>query len=182
MAKAREKTLTVIGIDPGETTGWAKITIPLNSMFGNAPGRIIDHQTGEVTGPETAQAQTICRILKRYVWPTVAIEDFDLHTDVRSREVLAPVRVAAKIHFCLETGMAGTVVGIEWQMPKLAFDTMPDHRLKKIGLYQPGSEHRKDATRHAMTLIRRAKVSSKLADRIFHWPGDGDPHGGEQIS
>lgn len=179
MAKGQppEATLTVIGIDPGETTGWAKITIPRDSMFGDAPGAIIDFKHGELTGPETAQAQTFCRIAKRYIWPAIALEDFIHRTDVTSREVLAPVRVGAKIHFCIETGMAGSVVGVEWQLPALAFETMPDHRLKKAGLWVAGSAHIRDAARHAMTLIRRAKADPKLAARIFHWPGDGDLEG-----
>jgi hypothetical protein len=184
MAKGQkeEPVLHVIGIDPGETTGWAKITIPRDSMFGDAPGKIVDLKTGELTGPESAQALTMARILKRYIWPTVALEDFTLRTDVTSREVLAPVRVAAKIHLCIECGMAGSVIGVEWQLPSLAFETMPDNRLRKAGLWVEGSTHKRDAARHAMTLIRRAKNNPKLAERIFHWPGDGDPHGAEALT
>jgi hypothetical protein len=177
-----EPHLTVIGIDPGETTGWAKISIPRDSMFGDAPGEILDFKHGEFTGPETAQAKTFCRIAKRYIWPTIALEDFTLRTSVTSREVLAPVRVAAKIHLCIELGMAGSVIGVEWQLPAMAFDTMPDNRLRKAGLWVEGGEHERDAARHAMTLIRRAKRDPKLAARVFHWPGDGDPHGAEALT
>ena len=119
-------------------------------------------------GPETGQAQTFCRIAKRYIFPAVVIEDFDNRRALRNREYLAPVRVASKIEFCIQTGMAGQVTGHEWQMPSLAFETAPDDRLKKWGLYPPGPEHPKDATRHAITLIRRAKKDPKLARRIFH--------------
>lgn len=177
-----QPSLTVIGVDPGETTGWAKITIPRDSIFGDEPGAILDFKHGELTGPETAQALTFCRIAKRYIWPTIALEDFTLRTSVTSREVLAPVRVGAKIHFCIETGMAGSVVGFEWQLPSLAMETMPDNRLEKAGLWVEGSAHIRDAARHAMTLIRRAKRDEKLAARIFHWPGDGDPHGAEVLT
>jgi len=160
--------LVVIGIDPGVTTGWAKITIPMDSIFGDEPGEIIDWKYGMLDGPETGQAQTFCRIAKRYIFPAVAIEDFDNRRPLRNREYLAPVRVASKIEFCIQTGMAGQVTGHEWQMPSLAFETAPDDRLKKWGLYPPGPEHPKDATRHAITLIRRAKKDPKLARRIFH--------------
>lgn len=175
-------SLTVIGVDPGETTGWAKITIPRNSIFGDAKGKILDFKHGELTGPETAQAIAFCRIAKRYIWPTIALEDFTLRTNVTSREVLSPVRVAAKIHFCIETGRAGSVIGVEWQLPATAMETMPDNRLEKAGLWVEGSEHIRDAARHAMTLIRRAKRDPKLAQRVFHWPGDGDPHGAEALT
>lgn len=174
-------TLTVIGIDPGETTGWAKISIPRDSIFGDEPGRIVDFQHGEWTGPETAHALAFCRVAKRYIWPAVVVEDFTLRTSVTSREVLAPVRVGAMIRFCVQTSMAGSVVGFEWQLPSLAFETMPDNRLEKAGLWVEGSAHIRDAARHAMTLIRRAKRDPKLAARIFHWPGDGDPHGAEAL-
>jgi hypothetical protein len=160
--------LVVIGIDPGVTTGWAKITIPMDSIFGDEPGEIIDWKYGMLDGPETGQAQTFCRIAKRYIFPAIAIEDFDNRRPLRNREYLAPVRVASKIEFCIQTGMAGQVTGHEWQMPSLAFETAPDDRLKRWGLYPPGPEHPKDATRHARTLIRRAKKDPKLARRIFH--------------
>lgn len=176
MAKqpAEEKCLTVIGVDPGETTGIAVIRIPLDTMYGDAKGRIVTHWTTELSGPETAQAQTFCRIAKRYIWPAVALEDFSLRTKVTSREVLASPRVASKIHFCIETGMAGEVTGLEWQMPAMAFETMPDDRLRKAGLWTTGSDHIRDASRHAMTLIRRAKADEKLRRRIFHYPGHHD--------
>lgn len=174
--------LTVIGIDPGETTGWAKIDIPRDSIFGEEPGEILDFKHGELNGPESAQALTFCRIAKRYIWPTIALEDFTLRTSVTSREVLAPVRVAAMIRFCVDTSMAGSVIGLEMQLPAMAFETMPDNRLRKAGLWVEGSAHIRDAARHAMTLIRRAKADQKLAARIFHWPGDGDPHGGEKLT
>jgi len=163
-----ERNLTVIGIDPGVTTGWAKITIPIDSIFGMASGEILDWQYGVLDGPETAQAQTFCHIAKRYIWPAVAIEDFDNRKPLRNREYLAPVRVASKIQFAIEIGLAGQCCGLEWQMPAMAMETAPDHRLKKWDLYPPGPDHQKDATRHAITLIRRAKKDPKLARRIFH--------------
>jgi hypothetical protein len=160
--------ITVIGIDPGVTTGWAKITVPVASIFGDAPGEILDWKYGVLDGPETAQAQTVCRIAKRYIFPTIALEDFINNKLNKSREYLAPVRVASKIQFCVQTGLAGQIAGLEWQMPTLAFETAPDHRLKKWGLYPEGPDHPKDATRHAITLIRRAKSDLKLARRVFH--------------
>lgn len=167
-----EKCLTVIGVDPGETTGVAVIRIPLDTMYGDAPGRIVSHFTIELTGPETAQAQTFCRVAKRYIWPAIAMEDFSLRTSVTSREVLAPVRMASKIQFCVDTGLAGPVTGWEWQMPAMAKETMPDNRLEKAGLYTKGSDHIRDASRHAMTLIRRAKQDERLRRRVFHYPGN----------
>lgn len=173
MAKPQQdhKLLTVIGIDPGVTTGWAKITVPQDSIFGDAPGEIIDWQSGELTGPETAQAMTFCHIAKRFIYPAIALEDFSIEKPQRGREFLAPVRVASKIQLCIEISLAGSCCGLEWQMPRLAFDTATDDRLKKWGLYKPGSPHERDATRHAITLIRRAKTDAKLADRIFHRVG-----------
>jgi hypothetical protein len=182
---ATRHTLTVIGVDPGVTTGWAAITVPTDTIFGDAPGEIVSHRWGMLEGPESAQAKAFCRIAKRYIWPTMAMEDFDArkpqHTSHDS-PYLAPVRVAAVIKFCIQTGMAGAVCGLEWQMPGIAMDTATDERLKTWGLYTPGKDHPKDATRHAITLIRRAKADAKLRNRIFHWPGDGDPHGGEQLT
>lgn len=162
--------LTVIGIDPGVSTGWAAITVPRASIFGDAPGKIISWKHGVLEGPETAQAKTFCQIAQRYIYPAIALEDFDNRKQIRTNHesaYLAPVRVASKIQLCIELGMAGACCGLEWQMPSQAMETAPDERLKKWELYPPGRDHPKDATRHAITLIRRAKNDPKLARRIF---------------
>lgn len=171
MAKQVQRPmLTVIGVDPGVTTGWAAITVPRESIFGEAPGEIVNWVHGCLDGPETAQAQAFCRIAKRYIYPAIALEDFDArkpqHTSHDS-PYLSPVRVASKIQMAIELSMAGACCGLEWQMPSLAMDTAPDERLKRWGLYPPGRDHPKDATRHAITLIRRAKADKRLRERIF---------------
>lgn len=172
---AKRYLLTVIGIDPGVTTGWAAITIPRDSIFGDEPGEIVSWKHGMIDGPETSQVQTLCRIARRYLYPAIALEDFDPRKPLRGGHetpYLAPVRVASKIQMAIDLSMFGSCTGLEWQMPSLAMDTATDERLKRWGLYPPGKDHPKDATRHAITLIRRAKESPKLRERIFSpYPG-----------
>jgi hypothetical protein len=136
----------------------------------------VEWHHGIFEGPETAQVQAFCRIARRHIYPAIAMEDFDAHqpqsTD-HSSPYLAPVRVASKIQMAIDLSMAGSCCGLEWQMPSLAMSTATDDRLKKWGLYPPGRDHPKDATRHAITLIRRAKSNERLRTRIFApYPGE----------
>lgn len=164
----RLTTLTVVGIDPGTTTGWAAIRVPTKTIFGDEPGRIEEWECGDVTGPEDGQVTALCHILKRFPYPAVALEDFRVKRLSKEESYLSPVRVGAKLRFAIAMSMAGDVTGVEMQMPELAMETAPDSRLKTWGLYEAGPDHKKDATRHAITLIRRAKADQKLRYRIFH--------------
>jgi hypothetical protein len=162
-------TIAVVAIDPGITTGWALLHVPIGSIFGDEHGAIELHETGEFDGPETSQVKAICRLLKRRyasttLAPALVIEDFEPRKLSKDKDYLAPVRVGAKLAFAVDLGMAGDIGTPVWQMPSLAMSTATDDRLKAWKLYQPGSEHRKDATRHAITFIRRATKDRSLRE------------------
>jgi hypothetical protein len=167
-------TLADVAIDPGVTTGWALLHVPADSIFHykDTLATIELHETGEFDGPETAQVKAICRLLKRRYdsvmsAPALVIEDFEPRKLSKDKDYLAPVRVGAKLAFAVDLGMAGDVATPAWQMPSLAMSTATDERLKAWKLYQPGSEHRKDATRHAITFIRRAKSDRSLRESAW---------------
>ena len=160
-----------MGIDGGITTGWSAIGVPANSIYGNAPGKIKFKQQGELNGPRTGQVMSICHIAKRLMAEqssrlVIVGEGFTVKQVNHLQEYLESPRLIAALKFAIETNFANGATFIE-QQPKMAFDTAPDDRLESWGLYVPGYEHARDATRHAITIIRRAKTDVHLRNRIW---------------
>jgi hypothetical protein len=167
------KTLFALAVDPGMTTGWAVIGVPEGSIYGNEKGAIEEFETGEVMGNFTGQARGLAHIARRFQNVkspnniALIIEDFDPRHHVRSEEYLSPVKLAAMLTYATDMGHLGGITGPFWQMPSLAKETATDDRLKAWKLYKPGSEHIKDATRHAITFIRRTKGSKALREQAW---------------
>ena len=93
---------------------------------------------------------------------------------LKSEELLSPVRITSVVEFLVATGYVGRFAPRPWvkQQPSDAMNTATDLRLKEWGLYHAdGNEHARDATRHAITLLRRAKGQrdGKLLKHL--WPG-----------
>jgi hypothetical protein len=148
--------LVLIGLDPGGTTGWALLVIGQDAMLEpelKILNNIALYSFGEFKGDEHKQVDAIEDMLE--LWPGAAVvrEDFILRTQNKSREVLSPVRLGFAIDHLLYS--RNRVVFT--QQPSLAKSTATDDRLKSWGLYRPGSEHARDATRHAITFARRVK-------------------------
>jgi hypothetical protein len=165
--------LHVLGIDPGGTTGWALLTVPRGSIYGTERGRFIGHDWGQFYGAEPDQAEAICRLVREIqsldykIGPAVVIEDFQLNTHVRGEELLSPVRLAAMIRYASHLRRLGDARVI-LQHRQIAKTTATDERLQAWGLYHKGEEHARDATRHAVTAIRRAKASPELRSEMWN--------------
>lgn len=150
------KELVLVGLDPGGTTGWAVLMIGREAML-DPELRILNnialYTHGEITGDEHSQIDEIEGMIDS--WPGCAVvrEDFTLRTQNKDKSVLSPVRLGFGIdHIMYKRGRQ-----IFTQEPSLAKVTATDDRLKSWGLYRPGSEHARDATRHAITFARRLK-------------------------
>lgn len=167
--------LHVIGIDPGGVTGWAWLTIPRLSMFGDEDPQILRWDYDEVAGPENKQVEELCRIAREVqglsykVGPALVVEDFDLGgTESRDKEdVLSPVRIAAKLDYAVSLGKAGDSQ-LVMQSRSIAKQTMTDERLKRSRLYIEGHKDARDGMRHAVTALRRARNSGKFRDRLWN--------------
>ena len=158
---------TVIAFDPGGTTGWCVMTVHYEALLSDdypILDNIIHHSQGELLGDEIGQLDEIASLFD--VWDSAAIvfEDFQLRTLAAE---LSPVRIKAVAEYIAATMFlpARTVFD---QMPSLAMTTATDERLKSWGLYHKGEEHARDAERHAITFLRRAKTNRKL--RTAAWP------------
>lgn len=164
----------VIGIDPGVTTGWARLTVPRASLYGGARGAILDWDSGEVFGPEEEQVKLLGRLaretqgLSYQVGPALVVEDFELMTDVLGEDVLSPVRIGAMLRYAAFRNELGDS-RVFFQHRGQAKSTATDERLKAWGLYIRGSDHERDAMRHAITALRRASTSEDIRDELWNF-------------
>lgn len=151
--------------DPGGKTGWSVFGVHADAI--NDPEcRIIDNiefwSLGEYFGPERGQASDMYGLVEQ--WPTAKIimEDFVLRRFSSARELLSPVRICARFEGWMDA--CNDERPIILQQPSLAMTTITDDRLKKMGLYNAtvGKEHGRDAVRHGLTWLKRAK---KLAEQ-----------------
>lgn len=153
-----EELYTVLGYDPGGTTGWAAIGVYKEAIL-DPEFRITDNiafwTAGEFIGNEEDQVD--CMIALTHAWPEARIvcEDFVLRKFNSARELLSPVRITAMFRY----GIRDSNRAIILQQPSLAMTAVTDARLKKLGFWPPlsGQEHARDAVRHAFTWLRRAK-------------------------
>lgn len=170
--------LHVIGIDPGENTGWCRLTIPRTSIYGKEPGEIVEWDYGEFTGPEPHQVRDICRLVRETqsldfgVGPALVVEDFDIPPEAPTTDpvLLIPVRIAAMLRYAQFMGQLGPDALVMLQGRTDAKGTATDERLKLWGLYTAGSDHVRDATRHAIVAVRRAKAKVEVRNAMWADP------------
>jgi hypothetical protein len=188
--------LEVFGVDPGGTTGWATIWIPTANVILRDVDIFDDaeYDCGQWTGTEGWQSQEFRFAMKEFRGP-VLCEDFILRKFRQDADLLAPVRMTARIeqqiwevNTARMTGGLYTDPGWEveadrkfaidrgsWdgirfkkQQPSLAKSTATDDRLKKWGMYEKGQPHARDAVRQCATFLRRAKTDRRLL--LWGWP------------
>lgn len=157
----------VISFDPGGTTGWSIFQCHPESLIQNDV-RVLDNidywKMGQFSGLENKQATECFELVKSWPGCAVVIEDFILRKMSKDEDLLAPVRLIAKIELLLwQEGIRSFR-----QQPSEAKTTATDERLKSWGLYVPGEEHARDASRHSITWLRKTKEKAKL--RVYSWP------------
>jgi hypothetical protein len=172
MAFIQRDLVYVIGIDGGGTTGYGIIGVTRASIFGDAPHEIKHWKTGSVTGNYTRQVLNLRAIISTYYDPfyslAIAAESFSPRKPIQTEEFLSPVYINARLQFLRDTGRIKAP--LFYQTPSQAMETASDARLKQWGLYQPGPDHPKDGTRHAITFIRRAMEDTSRALARQAWP------------
>lgn len=170
-----ERNIHVIGIDPGGTTGWCRITIPRASVFDGARSEILSWETGEITGTEPEQVRKIgwlarsAQGLAYKTGPALVVEDWTIEPMARTTDPasLSPIRIGAMLVYAGERHELGDS-SVTFQDRALAKGTCTDERLKEWGMWPKGSSHERDATRHAITALRRAKRSAEFRSAL--WP------------
>jgi len=175
LTKGKTRRLWVEGIDFGRTTGIGLISVPRESIYGNEPGRILSHHSWEVTGTFRMQIRQVCAIALRIANRTspclMVAEDFDLGGNkltgqASEADVVISARMGAALQYAVECGHADNSI-LMYQGRTIAFQTAKDERLRKWGLWDVGSDHKRDANRHAITMIRRIANGSVNPQEIW---------------
>lgn len=175
MQRASE-VLELRAYDPGGTTGWAHVWLPTACLAPGGPSILqsIEFEVGQLAGSDRRQGRGLATQLGDFVGPVV-IEDFILRKFSAGRDLLAPVRMIARIEqiieLLLEYGYEpedrGRVLRVYKQLPALAKSTCTDERMRRWGIWTPGKPHANDALRHAVTFLRRCLVDGGLAAEAF---------------
>lgn len=161
--------LTVVWFDPGPETGWCVLQVDDWRAHSDPVLSRVRHWAagvffGLTLNENIDEAVELCRLWNEAVY---GCEDFHLMTDVRGKEVLAPIKVQAGLTYALWT--AG--IEIETQMPSEAA-AINDDRLRRWGFWVPGAEYddARSATRHALTFLKKAIANPRIAARA--WGGE----------
>ena len=178
---------TIIAIDPGGTTGWSLMSVHPECLT-DPEARVLEnlhvHQHGQVdcgshrgnldtslhsgisTDGEFGGVYDLAKFIRSWPVSAVVIEDFQLRQQRMDRELLSPVRITAAL------GYSMWLTGRDYhvQSPGDAKRVCSDERLKEWKLYDPvgGLVHARDADRHALLFLRKAKA--KKAFREQAWP------------
>ena len=182
---------TIIGVDPGQTTGVVMLSVDADALLGaKHTGDGLQHHIRiersfqvDCTPPwENKGAETIANLAIGYANAAIACEDFiiDFKKIDQQRSTLSPVRIIAKIEYALWRVGAEysdkSAIGdsrINFQSASLAKTTCTDERLKEWGLYDRTSGvHARDAMRHAFFFLRACRGNSiKAAEKRWKaWP------------
>ena len=151
----------VLWIDPGGVSGVACIWFDPLAVSQGQPLRrsILAWHERFLHGPRTGRRGQISsflrlqKLLAQEPGLAVGVEDFVVRQANMSREFLDPVRINEPIIWYNSIKGRDTHV----QSPSDAKNTFDDGRLKEMGMYTPGPDHVRDATRHCLLHIRKMK-------------------------
>jgi hypothetical protein len=177
---------TVISLDPGGTTGWSVFSVEPDSLVDNDISilKSITHwRSGQIVGPEWQQEDSILELLAAWPGAAVCTEQFIPRQANMGDEMYSPMRLNVLVKWAMRRGFDGVDEfgnpprQTFTQQPSMAMGTATDERLKAWGLYvrEGGQEHARDATRHGITFLRRAKEKRNLRYRA--WPNLFDREG-----
>lgn len=158
---------TAIAFDPGGVTGWSVITVHPASLVDPEVAildNILHWDQGQLTGDEHEQVDAILEMLDLWDGAAAVFEDFHLRTLAAE---LSPVTITHTVSWVLSRQF-DPARSMFLQMPSMAMSTATNERLNRWKLYRrDGQEHARDATRHAVTFLRRTKQQATLRLAAF---------------
>lgn len=169
------KEIHVLGIDPGVTTGWAQITVPRMCIWGDEPARIVAWRTGQLRGRISDQVWATCDLVRQIqslaykIGPAVVVEDFEFGRPLKDPEVYTPVYFAQQLLFCRQKTALLNDATVTLQGRDIAKSSFTDDRLRAAGVFatRGQTDHERDALRHALTALRRARESFDLRCQMW---------------
>jgi hypothetical protein len=155
----------VLSLDPGGTTGWAIFSVHPDAMGPDEDIRVFDNvewwTAGEFTGSQDLQIDAIVELASSWPSARLVTEGFKLR---QLNAELSPVEINAVVRWAVRPRY--------WvvQNSALAKGVVTDDRQKAWGFWVPGREHARDAIKHNLTYLKRAKERAILAGRA-HFNG-----------
>lgn len=172
---------STVWIDPGGTTGWAVMNVDPHDLVSEEKPieHMIQHWAcGDYQGNEDQMASACLELFDVWDEAAIGVESFTIRKFIQSSEFLSPVRVRSKIEYGLwlmEKWAAmdaqremGSPRHLFRQSPLVAKSTLTNDRQHEYGLWVPGTDHKRDATKHCYTFLSRARKNARL--RAFAWP------------
>lgn len=176
---------TVVSFDPGGVTGWSVMSVhpealtdPTVSVLDNlehwSHGQIACATDGKYDPiAESRAVVEMAEICANWEGALIVVEDFIMRSSRRDRETLTPVRLIAGLDLLLFQNKRRAIR----QQPSEAKTTATDERMKLWGLYERsgGMQHARDADRHSIVALRKAKQDRRRRGRF--WPHLYSPDG-----
>lgn len=180
----------LLALDPGGTTGWSTICVAPDALVEPKVlilESIMHWAQGEIVGGPDRQVDEILSLLD--AWPETPLlsERFVLRKFLQDDTLLIPHDIQFLLGYVCRRGVgylrngkpaASARAGADappperpfyLQQPAEAMATATNERLKDWGLYLANDQpHARDATRHAITLLRKAKAKPALRAEL--WP------------
>lgn len=167
-------SLVVVWADPGVTTGWAVVKVPVEALL--ARGQVgsvseMRYRVGQFRSEGTSEAVSSYLNLARAAWERLADEEdlfvigcegFILRMQSTDPALLEPVRFLAVLRDRLrESGQ-----GVEVQMPSEMKNVITEQRMRLWGLWEGGVQHGRDAFGHALLFLRRFASQEEVRKRV----------------
>jgi hypothetical protein len=158
-AAVPEGVHAVFTVDPGGTTGvfagWVELKSTRRETLTDG---LLKSKSTEVTGDYIKQARTLLALLYRFNFACneanlplqrrhVVVEDFQARPDQFTHH-LTSCWVGGAFAMAYEMSGLGKAADITWQQPSDAKRLATNERLRSWGLWQVGSDHKRDAARH----------------------------------
>jgi hypothetical protein len=173
-------TLPILALDPGGTTGWSLLVLRRNidgrDVFSWDLNTILASKISWTHGEincidnEDEAVYHIAKVCSQHPNAAIVVEDFILRSNrkEKSRDLLSPVRITAKLEHCLWREGRRLFLQTAGQTKPI----MTDERLGLLGvLARDGMpDHARDADRHAVMFIRRCLGPRGVALKCSAWP------------
>jgi hypothetical protein len=147
----------ILAVDPGKITGVSVF------WFNRKTGKVIAWAETLITHNEHIQVWDLLLVvdlLANEGRTDVVYEGFIVHSVKKEESFLSPVRIGEPFAWGVEDRkLRGEYLyPVEvYKVPPSEMSAMDDNRLKALGHFTPGPDHRRDATRHAMLHLKRVR-------------------------
>jgi hypothetical protein len=147
----------ILAVDPGKITGVSVF------WFWRSSGKVIAWAETLITHDEDQQVLDLLGFLEVLAGEgrtDVLVENFTVHSVKKEASFLSPVRIGRSFRFAvlLVKWSGKYLYPVEIYMVEPSeMASMDDARLKHLGFFTPGPDHRRDATRHVLMHLKRVR-------------------------